>query len=115
MHELSIALNIVELAGEEAARGGYTRVQAVHLRLGRAAGVVKEALASAYELAREGSAVAESELKIEEVAVQIFCPRCKVERPAVSDVEPQCADCGTSSTQVVAGRELEVYALEVLE
>ena len=62
MHELSIALSIVDVAAEEAERQGGGRVVAVHLRLGRLSGVVKEALLASYELAREGSAVADSEL-----------------------------------------------------
>ena len=44
MHELSIAMSIVDMAQEEAERHGGVQVQAVHLKLGRLAGVVKEAL-----------------------------------------------------------------------
>ena len=43
MHELSIALSILDLAAEEAGRRGG-RVVAVHLKLGPLSGVVKEAL-----------------------------------------------------------------------
>jgi hydrogenase nickel incorporation protein HypA/HybF len=50
MHELSIALSLVDLAQEEAERQGG-RVCAVHLRLGALAGVVKEALLLSYEMA----------------------------------------------------------------
>jgi Zn finger protein HypA/HybF involved in hydrogenase expression len=41
MHELSIALGILDVAGEEAQRHGG-RVAAIHLKLGPLAGVVKE-------------------------------------------------------------------------
>jgi hydrogenase nickel incorporation protein HypA/HybF len=40
MHELSIAMSIVELAEEEAERRGV-QVTAVHLKLGALSGVVK--------------------------------------------------------------------------
>ncbi len=43
MHELSIAMSIVELAEEEAERRSV-QVNAVHLKLGALSGVVKEAL-----------------------------------------------------------------------
>ena len=59
MHELSIALSIVDMAAEEAERQGG-RVVAVHLKLGPLSGVVKAALLSAYELAREGSPLPDS-------------------------------------------------------
>jgi Zn finger protein HypA/HybF involved in hydrogenase expression len=45
MHELSIAMSIVEIAEEEADQRGGARVSAVHLKLGALAGVVKDAAA----------------------------------------------------------------------
>lgn len=64
MHELSIALSILDIAAAEAARH-HGRVAAVHLRLGARAGVVKEALLFAYDVAREGTPLAEARLVIE--------------------------------------------------
>ena len=49
MHELSIALSIVELAQQEARIRGNLRVLAVHMRLGSLTGVAKDALLSSYE------------------------------------------------------------------
>jgi hydrogenase nickel incorporation protein HypA/HybF len=67
MHELCIATSIVEIAGEEAQRQGKVRVEAVHLKLGADAGVVKEALLFAWDLSCENTPVAGSRLAIEEV------------------------------------------------
>ena len=91
MHELSIAMSIVDMAEEEAARH-HGRVAAVHLKLGPLSGVVKEALLGAFELAREGSALADSTLIVEEVAVTAYCPACAVERPIESFPELRCPD-----------------------
>jgi hydrogenase nickel incorporation protein HypA/HybF len=66
MHELSIALSIVEMVEEESASRN-ARVRAVHLKLGTLAGVVKEALLASYEIACQGTAVEGSQLLIEEV------------------------------------------------
>jgi hydrogenase nickel incorporation protein HypA/HybF len=66
MHELSIALNLVDIAAEEARRHGDVRVTAVHVRLGVRSGVVKEALASAFEVAREAAELREARLVIED-------------------------------------------------
>ena len=115
MHELSIAMSLLEVAAEEAERRGGVRVIAVHLKLGPLSGVVKDALLSAYELAREGSPLADSTLAIEEVPIVVFCPTCNSERPIVSIQEFSCAVCGTPTAEVLAGRELEVTALEIDE
>jgi hydrogenase nickel incorporation protein HypA/HybF len=75
MHELSIAMSILDIAHEEVERRGNPRVEAIHLRIGTLSGVVKEALLSAYELAAEQTPFAQSRLVFEEVPgreLQIF-------------------------------------------
>jgi hydrogenase nickel incorporation protein HypA/HybF len=113
MHELSIALSILDLATEESQKHGSVRVLKIHLKLGCLSGVVKESLLSAYELAREGTPFKEAELIIEEVPVLVHCPTCRTTRPVVSVHQLCCADCGTPSRDVVSGRELEVVAMEI--
>jgi len=66
MHELSIAMSIVEIAAEEAQRQGRVRVEAVHLKLGPLAGVVKDALLFSWDLACDQSPIAGARLAIEE-------------------------------------------------
>jgi hydrogenase nickel incorporation protein HypA/HybF len=113
MHELSIALSILDLAAEEAERLGGAQVHAIHLRLGPLSGVVKEALLSAYEIAREGSPLAGAELRIEETPLLAHCPTCRATKPVVSLQQLSCAECGTPTSEVVRGQELEVVALEI--
>ena len=67
MHELSIAMSILDIAQEEADRRSNPRVEAIHLKIGTLSGVVKEALLAAYELAAEQTPFAQSRLVIEEV------------------------------------------------
>lgn len=66
MHELSIAMNIVEIACEEAARLPDARVEEVRLRLGTDSGIVKDALLFSWPLACEGTAIEGAELLIDE-------------------------------------------------
>jgi hydrogenase nickel incorporation protein HypA/HybF len=113
MHELSIALSILDVAAEEAAQRGDLRVRAVHLKMGPLAGVVKEALLSAFAMARAESSLPDAELIVVDVPICIRCPRCEVERPVVSMQEFVCAECGAASAEVTQGRELEIVALEV--
>jgi hydrogenase nickel incorporation protein HypA/HybF len=115
MHELSIAMSIVEMAEEESASRGNAQILAVHLRLGPLSGVVKEALLSSYEMACASTPLAGSQLLIEEVPVEVFCPRCKT-RVRVSSIQwMACPECGTPTPEVLQGRELEVTALEMNE
>lgn len=112
MHELSIALSILDLAEEEAERRGG-RVAAIHLKLGRFSGVVKEALLSAYEMAREGTALAAADLIVEEIPIAIRCAACDAEKALDSAWALCCPACGAPAAEVVRGCELEVSALEI--
>lgn len=113
MHELSIALSMIEMASEEAARRGGVSVNAVHLKLGPLSGVVKEALVFSYEVACEGTPLEGSQLIIEDVPVVVYCPTCQMETSPVSLQQFCCQVCDTPTPQVLQGKELEVVALEI--
>jgi hydrogenase nickel incorporation protein HypA/HybF len=83
MHELSIAMSIVEMAQEEAELRGNVHIQAVHLRLGLLSGVVKDALLSSYEMACETTILEGSRLIIEEIPVEIYCANCRTHAPFI--------------------------------
>jgi hydrogenase nickel incorporation protein HypA/HybF len=114
MHELSIAMSIVEVVQEEAGRRGV-QVEAVHLKLGALSGVVKEALLSGYEMACADTPLQGSRLVVEDVPVVVLCPACRGPRPLRSLQLFCCAECGAPASEVVQGKELEVVALEVQE
>jgi hydrogenase nickel incorporation protein HypA/HybF len=115
MHELSIALSIVEGAEEELARHPGSRVTAVHLRLGPLSGVVKDALLFSYDLACEGTRLQGSKLEIEETPVVLYCAACGRERPAIALRQLSCSVCDTPSADIRSGSELEVFALELVD
>lgn len=113
MHELSIAMSIVDVVQEEARLLGGVRVEAVHLKLGQLSGVVKEALLFSFEIACAESPLRGAKLVIEEVPAVVNCSTCGGERPVHSLQSFCCAECGMPAFEVVAGREILVTALEV--
>jgi len=115
MHELSMAMSIIEMAQEEAERRGGAHVSAVHLKLGALSGVVEQALLSSFEMAAEDTSLQGARLLIENVPVTVFCPSCSAERQLGSIQNFCCPVCGTPTPQVTSGRELEVTALEITQ
>jgi hydrogenase nickel incorporation protein HypA/HybF len=113
MHELSIAISIIELATEEAERRGGVQVDAVHLKLGSLSGVVKDALLFSYEMACEGTMLEGSRLIIEEVPTVVYCPECRVETKPLSFSHLCCPVCESPTPEILSGRELEVVAMEI--
>ena len=114
MHELSIAVGIVDAAIDEAQQRNV-RVSALHLRLGALSGVVKDALMFSYEIACQDTPLAGSRLIVEEVPVAVFCPNCKETHVLDSLQCFLCPRCETPTIDIRKGRELEVFALEIEE
>jgi hydrogenase nickel incorporation protein HypA/HybF len=114
MHELAIAIDLVAAASERAAELGV-RVAALRVRVGALSGVVGEALAFSFDVAAAGTAMEGVRLEIEEVPVTVHCARCGGEPRPASPQSLRCPDCDTPAPEVVQGRELELYAMEVAE
>jgi hydrogenase nickel incorporation protein HypA/HybF len=115
MHELSIALSIVEGAEEAVRREGGGHVSVIRLRLGPLCGVVREALEFSYALASEGTPLEGSQLHIEEVPIRLHCDDCDRETEPVSLNRLYCARCGSAACRVISGDEMEFLALEMDE
>jgi hydrogenase nickel incorporation protein HypA/HybF len=111
MHELSVALSIVDGVLEETNHTGV--ITAVHLRLGPLSGVATEALLSAYEMACEGTLLRGSRLIIEKIEVVIYCPQCRTERKSRALNWLECLVCGSPASHLVSGQDLEITAVEM--
>lgn len=120
MHELSIATNLVTLAAD-AVSGAVTnggpppRIEAVRVRIGDLAGVVVEALEFAWDVASEATPCQGARLEIERVPARVFCTPCDVEVEPARSGSFRCPRCETPSPHVTAGRELELFALELAD
>jgi hydrogenase nickel incorporation protein HypA/HybF len=113
MHELSIAMSIIDLAWEEAESYGALGVDVVYLKLGPLSGIVKEALLFSYEIACQQTPLEGSKLVIEEVPIVVNCPVCMERRSVQSLQSLRCVACGTPTPEILEGRELMVTAMEL--
>jgi hydrogenase nickel incorporation protein HypA/HybF len=112
MHEMSIAMNIVEIAGAEAARNGVEEVRAIHAEIGTLAGVEIESLRFCFEAARAETVAAHAELRIEVIEGRGRCAACGREMQLVFPLGA-CPLCAAPGLEIVAGRELRVSSLLV--
>jgi hydrogenase nickel incorporation protein HypA/HybF len=113
MHELSIALSVIDGVLEHAKKQGDVHVVAVHLKVGSFSGVDKDALEFSYGIACENTALEGSRLVIEQVPIIIYCSNCGNERIVPSIQQMCCPECQTPAYDVRSGRELEITSLEI--
>lgn len=68
MHELSIALSLVDAVCDELPRLGGACVRSVHVRVGALSGVSADALTFAFDIAADASPIAGARIEVEQTA-----------------------------------------------
>jgi hydrogenase nickel incorporation protein HypA/HybF len=113
MHEMGIALEIVDIATAsipDDLQGAP--VARIHLAVGKLAAVVPASLRFCFDVAVKGTALEGAQLVIEEVAVVARCRDCQAEwtidGPAFS-----CQKCGSGGIDILSGRELDIQSIEI--
>ena len=112
MHELSIALSVLEIVASAAAGAGLARVDTVRLRIGKATGVLPDALHFAFDCSKAGTPAAGASLEIEEVPVGGRCESCAREFTTPEPYVLACPLCGGGAFRITTGDELAVLDLE---
>lgn len=113
MHEVAIVEALIEEVDKQLALAGCRgRVMKLRVRVGRFSGVCVEALRFAFELARQGTAMEEAELEIEQPAGVCLCEACG-QRSYVEQMPYGCPICGSPQIQLQGGQELLLESIEV--
>ena len=115
MHEMGIALQIVEIATASLpADLGGARVTQVNLKIGKLAAVVPESLLFCFDVAVKDTVLAGAKLAIEEMPVVARCKDCSsqwtIDQPVFI-----CKTCQSGSLEILSGRELDIESIEVVE
>lgn len=112
MHELSIAVALLEAARGEAESRGSTRIVKLRCRVGVARQVIPDMLRDAFEIAREGTPASDAALEVETVGMNLSCRSCGETR-RLDTWAFECPACGSSDVALSGGDELELCAIEL--
>jgi hydrogenase nickel incorporation protein HypA/HybF len=112
MHELSIAMSIVDLAEEEARKANASSISKIELELGTMAGIDSDALLFAWDAVIQGTMAGQAELVINPIKAEAHCLECGKDFPAEHFLA-QCPDCGSYRYQITKGKELRISSLMV--
>jgi hydrogenase nickel incorporation protein HypA/HybF len=114
MHETALALSILDIVVLKCSEAGGRTVDSVRLRIGKAAGVMPEALSFAFDAAKAATVAEHAQLVIEAVPIGGVCNECKKEF-SVDAVQYvfACPLCGSSAFEIKNGREMEIVDMEI--
>ena len=114
MHEMSLAINIVELVSEKAQAAGAQKITVIELEVGRLSGLMVEALTFCFEAAARNTPAEGARLLIRELDGRGSCLACG-HSFAVESLLAQCPQCGGYAVETLQGKELRVVSLTVDE
>lgn len=107
MHEMSIAMSVIEAVVDKAREEGGGRITGIELVVGRLAGVQVESLRFCFDAATRDTLAEGAELLIEEREGRGRCEACGAEF-AVSSFYAKCPSCGQFRVRIESGEELAV-------
>jgi len=111
VHEMSIAMNVLKIAEEQARTAEARVINRIEIEVGALAGVEIESLRFCFSAARRGVTGA-AELVIHEIPGRALCGACGAE-PELEMPVAMCPACGALGLDILQGRELRVRSLNV--
>jgi hydrogenase nickel incorporation protein HypA/HybF len=113
MHEVSIALSLLDIVEKKCREEGYQRVEVVRVRVGKASGVLPEAFSFALDVVKKDTLAKDARFIIDPVPLGGTCNACgrsfTTEEPYVAE----CPFCASPSFRITQGNELEIVEMEV--
>lgn len=107
MHELSIAINIVDIVTEEAKKAQSSSITEIEIEIGSMSGIIIEALDFAMEEAVKGTCLNNAKLNFTEIKAEANCSKCE-KQFEVDDFFAVCPKCGSFETDIIKGKELKI-------
>jgi hydrogenase nickel incorporation protein HypA/HybF len=114
MHEMSLAISIVELVSARAQAAGGRRITSVELEAGKLSGVMVEALVFCFDAAARNTPAEGARLEIREVEGCGSCLDCG-HSFALDSLLTRCPQCEGYAVETVRGRELKVVSFTIDE
>jgi hydrogenase nickel incorporation protein HypA/HybF len=115
MHETSIALGILDIINDRCIAEGYHSIESVRLRIGRAAGIMPEALLFSFDAAKADTLAENAKLIIDSIPLGGMCRECNTEFEVEEAYVLSCPECGSTSFEIVKGYEMEIVEMDVKE
>lgn len=112
MHEVSLVLDLLELAEGRASLAGARSIHTLTVEVGVFSCVLPEALDFAFESCSRGTLAEGAQLIVRRIAGHGFCASCG-SRSATVAMTAVCPSCGAASFVIDRGTELRLVEMEI--
>ena len=113
MHEASIAISLLETVSEQCLKEGYSSIESVRLRVGKAAGILPDALVFAFDIAKTDTIASEAELIVDFISLGGHCLDCNSRFESEERFIFACPVCDSQSIKITQGDEMQIVDMEV--
>ena len=114
MHEVSIALGMIEELKRIALENNAQKVTCVKLKIGKMSGIVTDSLIFAFDAVKlEHPILSSATISIEEVPLVYECTKCRKTFETDSLAFPSCPFCESYSLKLISGEEQNIENVEL--
>ncbi len=110
MHELSIAMSIVDLAAEQAAKHEALEIEEIELDIGCLSGVEMDSFDFAWRQAVKRTILENAIRKVNRIEGKAHCLECGCNFD-MHHLYDSCPDCNSHFSEILSGKELKVRSL----
>jgi hydrogenase nickel incorporation protein HypA/HybF len=110
MHELSLALDTIELVTREARKNKVSRVLEIHVEVGMLSGVEAGAFDFALKLSSGGSILENAQIRLIRTPGNGYCSSCQKEFLMNGPLDA-CPGCDSHPSEIRGGREFRILSI----
>ncbi len=110
MHEYSLVLSLIERVEQEIRNHSASAALSVKVSVGELSGVEADLLSSAFEVAREGTLLSATKLRVTRVAARWLCSNCGCNVDSTRSLV--CGDCA-SPARLAEGGDILLESVEL--
>lgn len=112
MHELSLAIDIVDIVENHARNAGAHDVCSVIVDVGELSGVVPDALELALMSAKENTMLQNARIQLSIISAMAKCRNCNATFKTSTVFDP-CPFCNSFNPEIIDGNKLEVRSITI--
>lgn len=114
MHEVSIALGMVDELTRIARENNATKITLVKLKIGKMSGIVVDSLKFAFDAIKlEHPIMTTAEIIINEIPLIYECNDCNTTFETEDIYFPACTNCKSYNLAIISGEEQHIENVEV--